>query len=730
MMTEDVEKLEDAAVNCRRCAAFNPPRRKFCVKCGAPLRERCPQCQTECTVSDAYCDGCGVNLDQLVADQVQQIEADFRAVEELRLECQFDKAIALLIPISKNHHPRLVDHTSRAGSLISELVTDRDQQRTIAEEFYQEARRCLESFNYQRAAEILERIPPPLRHDAIKDLYVQIESRRQEIAMLNEETHAAVREKRLVDLPSLIDRLLALVPDHAYAKKLAEQMQERLMVAAMKQLTNHQYDSAVQLLRQMAPSVHNPQAQSLYEKAMECAWLTWDLRNAPLIDDTLAAVAGRLRQLAPADSQAAKLAIEIQKRTRAAKTDERPQSLLWARPPKQTALGIPVEGLTGFQRLILGDSANQPDLRRQPGRFAVACGLALAGIKQSALPINLLSAQQQGVLHRVKRLTQPQIAVTRKAWGLDMGVSGLKAVRLAWNKSRQQAVIEAAELIEHAKLLTYAANDIEKRKITADTLDVFLDRHQIKSERLCAALPGRLALSRQIQVPPIESAKLTKLVQLQAPGLFPFPLEQLAWDFQVLADDPPQSDGAAESPAETLRQAVLIAARDATVEHFLDTFEEAGIRVDLLQTDCVALHNYLAYEHFATSDAPLQAKTNPVVAALAIGGETTNIVVSSPQSFWSYTCGVAGHSFTRALVKEFNLTVANAEQLKRTPESASRLSDMYRALSPVFADLLKELQRALAAYAKAQPDRLADHIIGLGGGFALHGLFRYLRCGR
>ena len=106
---------------------------------------------------------------------------------------------------------------------------------------------------------------------------------------------------------------------------------------------------------------------------------------------------------------------------------------------------------------------------------------------------------------------------------------------------------------------------------------------------------------------------------------------------------------------------------------------------------------------FAAPGEPPSAKPCPVAAALDVGCDVTNIVVSSPQSLWFHSCGVAGQSFTRALVKEFNLSIAQAEQLKRAPESAERLSDLYEALSPVFDDLLKEAQESLAAYAETDP---------------------------
>ena len=120
----------------------------------------------------------------------------------------------------------------------------------------------------------------------------------------------------------------------------------------------------------------------------------------------------------------------------------------------------------------------------------------------------------------------------------------------------------------------------------------------------------------------------------------------------------------------------------------------------------------------------------PVSVALDIVAEMTNIVVSSPHSLWFRSCGVAGQSFTRALVKEFNLSLAQAEQRKRAPELTERLSDVCETLSPPFDDLVGEVRQSLIAYAQTWPDHPVQRVFGFGGGVMLHGLFRHLRCGR
>ena len=130
------------------------------------------------------------------------------------------------------------------------------------------------------------------------------------------------------------------------------------------------------------------------------AFLAWDLRNAPRLDATLVAVAERLRKPAPDDAPMMKLCDEVGRRLKLAKTDRLAAMAAWAHPPQETPLGAADRCAVRLSPHHLRGAGLQRVRHRArfPGRFAVACGLALAGVGQAALRINLLAAQQRGVL--------------------------------------------------------------------------------------------------------------------------------------------------------------------------------------------------------------------------------------------------------------------------------------------------------------------------------------------
>ncbi len=271
-------------------------------------------------------------------------------------------------------------------------------------------------------------------------------------------------------------------------------------------------------------------------------------------------------------------------------------------------------------------------------------------MKQAAMDINLLTDRQRGVLGMVSQLVRSRNEPT--AWGLDLGVSSLKAVLLSWDDAKSQAVIDRAVLVEHAKPLSQAVNEAEEHRLVADSLKAFLQNHSTKGHRVCAGLPGRMALGRQFDLPPVDAAKVPRLVEFEARQQFPIPLDQLAWDYQFFDDAANAANrrqSAAAAPSNDLwRRALLVGAQELIARRFVDSFRRLGIRVDVLQTDFLALYNFLAHEYFPLAGQSSSGGPRGAVAAVDIGCDATNLVVAGPQSLWFHSCGVAGHGFTRA----------------------------------------------------------------------------------
>ncbi len=122
----------------------------------------------------------------------------------------------------------------------------------------------------------------------------------------------------------------------------------------------------------------------------------------------------------------------------------------------------------------------------------------------------------------------------------------------------------------------------------------------------------------------------------------------------------------------------------------------------------------------------------PVVAAVEVGAQGTNVVFSWPAGVWFRSFGLGGNAFTQALVRQFHLTWQQAELLKRQPARAELLSRWDQALQAEMAAWGTQLRQTIEMFHaahRAESLRVTG-VHCLGGGAALHGLLRYLRNGR
>jgi type IV pilus assembly protein PilM len=213
--------------------------------------------------------------------------------------------------------------------------------------------------------------------------------------------------------------------------------------------------------------------------------------------------------------------------------------------------------------------------------------------------------------------------------------------------------------------------------------------------------------------------RLPDLVQHLAGQEIPFPLEEVRWDYSILEGD----------AIEGVRpyQIGFFAIRQIQAGRRLAPFKEAGIQVDILQSDSVALHNFVAHEFLSAAGQSLPGTApGELISTLDIGAEATNLVLSRTDSVWLRSIPVGGNHLTRAIMKEFRLTFAQAEHLKRNPAAATELAGLYEAMEPVFQHLVAEVRRSMGAFSSANPEHEVSRGLAVGRACKLHGFSRYL----
>ena len=105
---------------------------------------------------------------------------------------------------------------------------------------------------------------------------------------------------------------------------------------------------------------------------------------------------------------------------------------------------------------------------------------------------------------------------------------------------------------------------------------------------------------------------------------------------------------------------IVEATREPQVETLLSLCADAGWKIDGVQDECLALHNFLAHEHLAEDQKRPAASA---MAMLDVGASSSKLLVSSPHTAWFRSFPAGGQSITSQLAQTYKLTHAQAEQL-------------------------------------------------------------------
>jgi type IV pilus assembly protein PilM len=658
-----------------------------------------------------------------------QLEGVLAKAEQLRQEGRHEEAIAVLEPVTKASDSRLEEFASRAAERTREYRAEWKGYQAKAEEAVEEAERCVADRQYEAAVRVLKRVPPALRSEQMFVLLEEAQARLREIASLEDELSSAIACRGTLSLLPKVSRLLTLQPNHTRAQELAERFRERVCRAAEEKIGNRQYRAARDLVATLPEIVRDQEVEALSQRAAELAWLSDDLRNAPYVDPTLVQVARRLHTLSKNDQRVGRLLAEVRRRERIGSADPRRAYPPWASAAEENRLGYPVEWLNGFGRIHIHENMAGRVLVDHPGRLYVACGLAIQGLERAAIQLNLLPKGSQTRLSRIADMLNedPMAWVNRKrlprsAWGLDLSTSGLKAVKLVAHGERGEVVLEQVDVIPHRKVLSEALSDDEAQSLIENTIKQFRERNDVKADRICLGLMGRMVLSQRFTMPSLAPEKREKAIAYEARRRIPVPLDEAAWGYEVTA--PRKGEQSARE-----EEILLVAARKPQLLRHLSALRSQNVRIDVIQSDFVALHNYLVYDRLGPEPPEDDASAEPrdPVALLDVGSDQTHLVVSSPTSLWHRSSRFGGEQFTRAIVREFQVTVAQAEELKRSPARAESLSRLYAALEPALATLADESRSLIQSFTSHTRAGAIRRLCGCGGSFQLHGLLRFLR---
>jgi len=278
---------------------------------------------------------------------------------------------------------------------------------------------------------------------------------------------------------------------------------------------------------------------------------------------------------------------------------------------------------------------------------------------------------------------------SRFSIGLDLGSSAVKFVKL-------RSLKDSMELC-----------DLSIEPAGLDLGPIL--KHIVESQdtkRVNLSVSGPSTITRYVNFPKMGYDELKNALKFEAQKYIPFSLAEVNLDGHILNSDLPDNK----------MLVLLAAAKKDFISQRLKLVQDAGLKVNLIDIDSLALVNAFNYNYPVSDNAKHSA-----VALLNIGGAVSNLdILEGSVPRLSRDIHVAGNNFTQKLVDGLGLGFKTAEELKLHPDK-ERLKEITDAIEPVIANLVSEIRTSFD-YFESQSSSSVAKIYLSGAGSLLAGL--------
>lgn len=262
---------------------------------------------------------------------------------------------------------------------------------------------------------------------------------------------------------------------------------------------------------------------------------------------------------------------------------------------------------------------------------------------------------------------------------LDIGAHSVKMAEFAALKSG------GIELINFgvASLGVDQASEIDRNpQITAALREIMQER-SIRPGPAVISVSGQSVFSRFVKLPPVDKDKVHQIILYEAQQNVPFPIDEVVWDYQLIG----RGEGELDVMLAAIKADIIVSITDAV--------QEAGIQTDLVDVAPMALYNAVRYNYANASGCTL---------VIDIGARSTDLVFIEGSRVFIRSVPVAGNAITQQIMREFELSHDDAEEMKRAHAFVA-FGGAYENASSEVADKVSKIVRSVMTRMHAEIDR-------------------------
>ena len=290
--------------------------------------------------------------------------------------------------------------------------------------------------------------------------------------------------------------------------------------------------------------------------------------------------------------------------------------------------------------------------------------------------------------------------------GLDLSSTAVKLLELAKTSDGYRVESYAVAPLAPGSIIENGISNLEN---VAEAVESAVGKSKSKSKGAVVCVSGSSVITKVIDMEADMSEEDREIRILEdAEQYIPFPIEEVALDFEILREMPDNEE----------RVEVLLAAcRSDVIRDRQDVLGMAHLSVKVVDIEAYAMERAFGL----ISDQIGAADDNAIVAIVDVGSTTTTLsVLIGGQTIYSREQLFGGQQLTEEIQRRYGLSVEEAGVAKKQ----GGLPEDYEAevLQPFLDSVVQQIQRSLQFFFSSSDKDEIDHIVLAGGVASMAGL--------
>lgn len=293
--------------------------------------------------------------------------------------------------------------------------------------------------------------------------------------------------------------------------------------------------------------------------------------------------------------------------------------------------------------------------------------------------------------------------------GLDISSTSVKLLELSRSGGEYKVESYGVEPLPENAVVEKNISDVEG---VGEAIQRLIERCKVKAKSAAVAVAGSAVITKTIEMTAtLSEDEMEQQLQLEADQYIPYPLEEVALDFEVQGPSP-----RSEEQVEVL----IAACRRENVEMREAALELGGLKAKVvdIEAHCMQRAFELVRSQFTEDE---DEEEDQVIAIVDIGATMTTLsVLTSGGAPYTREQLFGGKQLTEEIQRRYSLSVEEAGLAKKQ----GGLPDDYETevLQPFKEAVVQQVTRSLQFFYSSSAYDDVDHIILAGGTSSIDGL--------